>query len=154
MPILNPEDFNLLREKTKPLLGVDLGDKTIGLALSDRHWQIASPLGVIERTKFTNDSLKFLALSQEHQVSGWVVGWPLNMDGTQGPRCQSTKQFVVNMLGLMDFPVLFWDERLSTVAVTNAMLEGDLSRKKRARKVDQLAATFILQGALDRLGRL
>ncbi len=136
------------------LMGVDLGTKTIGLALSDVERRIATPLETIKRVKFTPDVARIKTLAEKHDVGGLVVGLPLNMDGTEGPRAQSTRSFVRNLKPLIDVPVLFWDERLSTVAVTRTLLDADASRAKRAEHVDKMAAAYILQGALDRYERL
>lgn len=133
------------------LLGVDLGTKTIGLALSDSMRTAATPLETIRRTKFGADAQRLLAICVEQSASGLVFGMPLNMDGTEGPRCQSTRAFIRNLKPLSDLPVVLWDERLSTSAVTRTMLDADLSRARRAEIVDKLAASYILQGALDRL---
>jgi putative Holliday junction resolvase len=131
------------------LFGLDLGEKTIGIAVSDPGLQVATPVLTIRRKKFTLDAQELLRLIEERQVGGLVIGLPLNMDGSEGPRCQSVRQFASNLLKLKDLPVAFWDERLSTVAVTRDMIDADLSRAKRAQAVDRAAATFILQGALD-----
>lgn len=136
------------------LMGVDLGTKTIGLALSDVSRSVASPLETIKRTKFTADAGRLIALAKEHGVVALVFGLPLNMDGTEGPRCQSTRAFVRNLEKLTDLPVVFWDERMSTQAVTRTLLDADASRARRAELVDKMAASYILQGALDRLRRL
>ncbi len=133
------------------LLGLDLGAKSIGMALSDSGLGIASPIGTIRRSKFTRDADALLRLVDEREVGGLVIGLPINMDGTEGPRCQSSRQFAANLLALRDLPVAFWDERLSTSAVERAMVAADLSRKKRAKRVDTAAAAYILQGALDAL---
>jgi putative Holliday junction resolvase len=135
------------------LLGLDLGSKTIGLAVSDGALMVASPIETIQRTKFTADAQKLLAVVDGRQVAGLVLGLPVNMDGSEGPRCQSTRQFARNLLALRDLPVAFWDERLSTAAVQRAMIDADLTRAKRAKVVDQMAAGYILQGALDFLRR-
>ncbi|WP_407950747.1 Holliday junction resolvase RuvX [Parvibaculum sp.] len=135
-------------------MGVDLGTKTIGLALSDVSRSIASPLETIKRTKFTADAERLIALAKSHDAAALVVGLPLNMDGTEGPRCQSTRAFVRNLEKLTDLPVVFWDERMSTQAVTRTLLDADASRARRAELVDKMAASYILQGALDRLRRL
>ncbi|HWT98724.1 MAG TPA: Holliday junction resolvase RuvX [Terriglobales bacterium] len=131
------------------LFGLDLGEKTIGIAVSDPGLHVATPVVTIRRKKFTLDAQELLRLIAERQVGGLVIGLPRNMDGSEGPRCQSVRQFASNLLKLKDLPVAFWDERLSTVAVTRDMIEADLSRAKRAQAVDRAAATFILQGALD-----
>ncbi|HVI88834.1 MAG TPA: Holliday junction resolvase RuvX [Dongiaceae bacterium] len=131
------------------LFGLDLGEKTIGIAVSDPGLHVATPVVTIRRKKFTLDAQELLRLIEERQVGGLVIGLPRNMDGSEGPRCQSVRQFASNLLKLKDLPIAFWDERLSTVAVTRDMIEADLSRAKRAQAVDRAAATFILQGALD-----
>ena len=136
------------------LLGLDLGKKTIGLALSDVSRQIATPLETLQRTKFTNDASKLIALYDQHSVIGMVLGFPINMNGTQGPRCQASRDFARNLVACLQVPVLLWDERLSTAAVTNTLLDADLSRNKRAKVVDKMAAGYILQGALDALTHL
>ena len=136
------------------LMGVDLGTKTIGLALSDVERRIATPLETIKRVKFTPDALKMIGLVERLEVGGLVVGLPLNMDGTEGPRSQATRAFVRNLQPRLQRPVLFWDERLSTMVVTRALIDADASRAKRADSVDKMAAAYILQGALDRYERL
>jgi putative Holliday junction resolvase len=150
MPVLTVLQFASLKKNQQPLMGLDVGEKTIGLSLSDRTWMIATPLQTLHRDKFSKDGPLLLKLIDEHHVCGCVVGLPINMDGSEGPRCQSVRQFAQNLLALADLPIFFWDERLSTVAVTNILLEADLSRKRRAEVVDKLAASYILQGALDR----
>jgi putative Holliday junction resolvase len=133
------------------LLGLDLGTKTIGVAVSDLTRQIASPLLTIKRTKFTNDAAELLAITAREKPLALVLGLPVNMDGTEGPRCQSTRAFARNLAALTPIPILYWDERLSTAAVERMMIAQDYSRAKRAEIVDKLAATYILQGALDRI---
>ncbi len=133
------------------LLGLDLGTKTIGLALSDLGWMIASSLETIQRKKFTGDAARLLELCVEHDIGALIIGFPLNMDGSEGPRAQATRAFARNLSGLTDLPMALWDERLSTFAVTRTLLDADASRKRRSEVVDKMAATFILQGALDRL---
>lgn len=135
------------------LAALDLGEKTIGIAIGDPGHKVASPLTTIRRTKFTKDATELLRILDERQVGGLVIGLPLNMDGSEGPRCQSVRQFAANLKPLRDLPTAFWDERLSTMAVTRDMIGADLSRAKRAKVVDQSAAAFILQGALDSLHR-
>lgn len=136
------------------LLGLDLGTKTIGLALSDVERQIATPLETIKRVKFGLDAAQLLKIAAAHRVAGLVIGLPLNMDGSEGPRVQSTRAFVRNLVPLTPLPIAFWDERMSTLAVTRTLLFADASRAKRAAVVDKMAAAYILQGALDRLMRL
>ena len=153
MILADPVTLRAALARHQRLLGLDLGEKTIGLALSDPGLSVASPVSTIRRTKFTADAKELLKLVAERQVGGLVIGLPLNMDGTEGPRCQSVRQFAANLLKLQDLPILFWDERLSTVAVERNMIDADLSRAKRAKVVDQAAAAFILQGVLDSLHR-
>lgn len=136
-----------------PLLGLDIGDKTIGLAVSDGTRLIASPVDTIRRGKWPADLQSLADLIAERGVVGLVAGLPLNMDGSEGRRAQATRQIARNILKQINLPMLLWDERLSTQAVERAMLEADLSRAKRGQKVDQLAAAYILQGALDALKR-
>ncbi|MGO4704311.1 Holliday junction resolvase RuvX [Microvirga sp. 2MCAF38] len=136
------------------LMGVDLGTKTIGLALSDIERRIATPLETIKRVKFTPDAERMKALIDQHDVGGLVIGLPLNMDGTEGPRSQATRAFARNLGPLIGKPILFWDERMSTMVVTRTLLDADASRAKRAEAVDKMAAAYILQGALDRYERL
>ena len=134
----------------KRLLGLDLGSKTIGLAICDSSFVIASPLETLRRRKFTQDAIDLEALIAERNVGGLVLGLPRNMDGSEGPRAQSTRQFAANLLGRSDIPIAFWDERLSTVAVERLLIdEADLSRSKRRDVVDKMAASYILQGAID-----
>lgn len=131
------------------LIGLDLGTKTIGLALSDLGRQIASPLETIRRVKFTPDAARLKAVCEEHRVGGLVLGLPLNMDGSEGPRAQSTRAFARNLAPILPLPILFFDERLSTAVVTRALIEADASRQRRGQLVDKLAAAYILQGCLD-----
>ncbi|QYZ70671.1 Holliday junction resolvase RuvX [Neotabrizicola shimadae] len=136
------------------IAGLDLGDKTIGVALSDRRRVAATPIEVIRRVKFTEDATRLLALLKEREAVAILLGLPLNMDGSEGPRVQSTRAFARNLTRLTDLPIGFWDERLSTVAAERALLEADTSRKRRSQVIDQVAAGFILQGALDRLAHI
>lgn len=134
------------------LMGIDLGDKTLGLALSDTTFRIASPLETLKRRKFTPDAEALAALIARHGVGGLVYGLPVNMDGSEGPRCQSTRQFAKNFDTRTPLPYAFWDERLSTAAVERILIgEADLTRKRRAEVIDRAAAAYILQGALDAL---
>jgi putative Holliday junction resolvase len=135
------------------LAALDLGEKTIGIAIGDPGHRVASPLTTIRRTKFTQDATELLRLMDTREIGGLVIGLPLNMDGSEGPRCQSVRQFATNLTLLREVPATFWDERLSTMAVTRTMIEADMTRAKRAKVVDQSAAAFILQGALDSLHR-
>ncbi len=136
------------------LFGLDLGTKTIGVALSDLGRRMAAPLALINRRKFSLDVAELKRLADEHKPAAIIIGLPLNMDGSEGPRAQSTRSFVRNLLPLIEIPVVFWDERMSTLAVTRTLLDADASRAKRAAVVDKMAAAYILQGALDRLTRL
>jgi len=136
------------------LAGLDLGTKTIGIALSDVGLQIATPAQTIHRTKFGKDAEALLAFCVKEKVGGLVLGLPINMNGTEGPRAQATRAFLRNLAPLTEMPIALWDERLSTAAAERAMIEADMSRKKRAEKIDAAAAAFILQGALDRLAAL
>jgi putative Holliday junction resolvase len=145
-----PALFERLKRDER-LLGLDVGTKTIGLALSDVMRQIATPLETIRRTKFKADAERLLHLAKEHGAGGLVIGMPINLDGTEGPRAQSTRAFVRNLAQLTELPVAFWDERLSTAAAERALFEADASRKRRAELIDKMAAAYILQGALDRL---
>ncbi|MFT3690058.1 Holliday junction resolvase RuvX [Paenirhodobacter sp.] len=148
------EDFAAALPRIGAVAGLDLGTKTIGVAVSDLRRQVASPLRTIRREKFTLDVAELLKIVAEREIAGLVLGLPMNMDGSEGPRCQSTRAFARNLEKLTPLPIAFWDERLSTVAAERAMLEADLSRKKRAERIDNVAAGFILQGALDRLSYL
>lgn len=131
------------------LMGIDLGTKTIGLALSDVERRLASPLETIARRKFTLDAEAMLKLAAKYEVAAFVIGLPLNMDGSSGPSAQAARAFARNMLGVRDVPLLLWDERLSTAAVTRTLIEGDASRRRRGEVVDKMAAAYMLQGALD-----
>lgn len=145
------DELVALLQPGQRLLGLDIGTKTIGLALSDETRAFASPLQTIKRTKFTPDAETILQLCEENNVGALVLGLPLNMNGTEGPRAQSTRSFARNLQKLTGIAITFWDERLSTAAVTRTLLEADTSRKKRAEVVDKMAAAYILQGALERL---
>jgi len=136
------------------LAGLDLGTKTIGVALSDPGLRIATPFHTIGRTKFGKDAETLLALAGREKVGGFVLGLPVNMNGTEGPRAQATRAFLRSLAPLTALPFVLWDERLSTIGAERAMLEADMSRKKRAERIDAAAAAFILQGVLDRLTRL
>lgn len=138
----------------RAIAGLDLGDKTIGVALSDLRRQVATPVEVIRREKFTLDAARLLALLTERGAAGIVLGLPLNMDGSSGPRVQATQAFARNLEKLTPLPIGFWDERLSTVAAERALIEADTSRKRRKEVIDQVAAGYILQGALDRMAHM
>jgi len=149
-----PRDFAAALVPMRPLLGLDLGTRTVGVALSDRLRRVASPGRTLKRGKFTPDAQALLAQAAQAEACGIVLGLPLNMDGSEGPRAQSTRAFARGLSRLAALPILLWDERLSTVAAERALLEADLSRRRRAEVVDSVAAGLILQGALDRLARL
>ncbi len=154
MPILDLPDLNATLGPGDRLLGLDLGSKTVGLALSDVTRTIASPMETLVRGKFTPLAKKLNEIIDEHGVKGLVIGLPISMDGTEGPRCQATRQFAANMLEIRDIAVAFWDERLSTAAVERVLInEADMTRKRRAAVIDKAAAAYILQGALDAMGR-
>ena len=138
-------------EPGRRLIGIDLGTRTIGLAVSDVTRTVGSPHVTIRRTKFGKDAAELLALCRENDVGGLILGLPVNMDGSDGPRAQATRAFAGNLGKLTDIPIAFWDERLSTSAVTRALLEADASRKRRGEVVDKMAAAYILQGALERM---
>ena len=133
------------------LMGLDLGDRTIGVAVSDRVRSVATPLETVRRKKFGVDADRLIALLNEREIGGVVLGLPRNMDGTEGPRCQSTRAFARNFSHRWPGAITFWDERLSTVAAEKALLEADTTRKRRAEVIDHVAASYILQGALDRM---
>jgi putative Holliday junction resolvase len=138
----------------RALAGLDLGSRTIGVAVSDLFLSVATPLETVKRRKFGQDAAALLDIFARRQIGGIVLGLPFNMDGSEGPRCQSTRAFARNLAALTDTPIGFWDERLSTVAAERALLEADTSRARRAEVIDHVAAAYILQGALDRLGHL
>ncbi len=152
MAVIDPfDDFATALVSGRALAGLDLGEKTIGVAVSDRMLSVASPLQTIRRRKFGVDAEALLAILREREIGGLVLGLPRNMDGSEGPRCQSTRAFARNLTQLTDLPIGFWDERLSTVAAERALLAADTSRRRRAEVIDHVAAGVILQGALDRL---
>jgi putative Holliday junction resolvase len=148
-PAENPRELAAELTFGQRLLGLDVGAKTIGIALSDVGRVIATPTTTIRRTKFRDDVAQLKALVAEFEVGGLIIGLPINMDGSEGPRCQSVRQFAANVLEVIDIPAALWDERLSTVAAERALLEADMSRKRRAEVIDKMAAAVILQGALD-----
>ena len=151
MGILNIRELRGQLLPGQRLLGLDLGEKTIGLALSDTKLTVATPFKTLKRGKFKADGTMLLGLIAEHGIGGMIVGLPLNMDGSEGPSAQSARAFARNFVGLSDCPVVLVDERLSTAAVTRTLLEADASRRRRADVVDKMAAAYILQGALDQL---
>ncbi|QDY69155.1 Holliday junction resolvase RuvX [Qingshengfaniella alkalisoli] len=145
------EEFAEQIPASSALAGLDLGTKTIGVAVSDGMQSVASPLSTIKRSKFTLDADALVQILEVRQIAGLVLGLPRNMDGSEGPRCQSTRAFARNLDRIINRPITFWDERLSTVAAERALLEADTSRSKRSAVIDHVAAGYILQGALDRL---
>jgi putative Holliday junction resolvase len=149
-----PAAFAAALPPGRALIGLDLGTHTIGIAVSDTGRRIASPLETIRRSKFGADAARLLAIAGARAIGGLVLGLPRNMDGSEGPRAQSTRAFARNLAALTDLPITFWDERLSTVAAERALLEADTSRKRRSQVIDQVAAGYILQGFLDRMGHL
>ena len=152
MPVLDILDLPAALPAYTPLAGLDIGEKTIGVAVSDLSRTIASPFSLIRKSKFTDDAAALFKLMADRGATGLVIGLPVNMDGTEGPRCQSSRAFARNILRLKDLPIAFWDERLSSAAVNRMLIiEADMTRAKRAEVVDRAAAGYILQGALDRL---
>ena len=155
MPVIeDPQAFLAALPRGAALAGLDLGTKTIGVAVSERLLSVASPLETIRRKKFSEDAGKLEAILEAREIGGLVLGLPRNMDGSEGPRAQSTRAFARNLLARRDLPLTFWDERLSTVAAERALLEADTTRKRRAEVIDHVAAAYILQGALDRFRHL
>ncbi len=154
MVIRNIEDLARDLADGSRLLGLDVGDKTVGLAISDAGLRIATPLKTIRRTRLAADASALFAVVDDREAVALVIGLPINMDGSEGQRCRYVRQFADNLLRIRDMPVVFWDERLSTAAVERAMLEAELSRAKRAKRIDAAAAAYILQGALDAIARL
>jgi putative Holliday junction resolvase len=153
-PVLPLVDAAPLWPQRGALIGLDLGSKTIGVAVSDPDRKLATGVETIERKAFTADAVRLLALAAERRVVGLVLGLPINMDGSEGPRAQSTRAFARNLSHRTELPIALWDERLSTAAVERDLIAADVSRKKRAAIIDEHAAVYILQGALDRLARL
>ena len=145
---------NTTRAPQQRLIGLDLGTKTIGVAVSDVELRVATPLTTIRRTKFKADAAELLRIAENEKAFAIVIGLPLNMDGSEGPRAQAARAFGRNLSPLLDIPIVYWDERLSTVAAERAMIEADLSRKKRAERIDAAAAAIILEGALGRLANI
>lgn len=153
-PVVPLADAAALLPPRGVLIGLDLGTKTIGVAASDPDRRLATAVETVARKAFTADAQRILALAADRKAVGFVLGLPLNMDGSEGPRAQSTRAFARNLARLTDLPIAFWDERLSTAAVERDLIAMDVSRQKRAAVIDQHAAAFILQGALDRLARI
>lgn len=154
MTVLTIEDLAGLLRPGEPLAGLDLGTKTIGLSVSDLGRRLSAPRPVLKRVKFTLDAEVLLAFAEKEKIAAFIIGLPVNMDGSEGPRVQATRAFVRLMGEKTAIPFVYWDERLSTVAAERALLEMDVSRAKRAERIDSAAASFILQGALDRLSSL
>ncbi|AQT47399.1 MULTISPECIES: Holliday junction resolvase RuvX [Bartonella] len=154
MPVIDITEIPALGLTDKNIIGLDLGTKTIGIAISDLGWRFATPRPVLKRKKFSIDAEQLVKIFSEENIGVAIIGLPKNMDGTSGPRVQATRAFVHNMNSFTEIPFVFWDERLSTVAAERGLLEMDVSRAKRADRIDSAAAAFILQGALDRLNRL
>ena len=155
MPVVDLTELPDLTPRNTPLVGLDLGEKTIGVAVSDATRFVASPLELIRKTKFTDDANALFKLMESRHAAGIVIGLPVNMDGTEGARCQSNRAFARNLLRLREAPIAFWDERMSTMAVNRLLVgEADMTRARRADVVDKMAAAWILQGALDRLRNL
>ncbi|MGH1329353.1 MAG: Holliday junction resolvase RuvX [Paracoccaceae bacterium] len=148
------EELAAILPRDGALAGLDLGEKTLGVAVSDRRRMVSTPLETIRRRKFTLDAEALLLIAKKRDLCGLVLGLPRNMDGSEGPRCQKTRAFARNLERLTDIPISFWDERLSTVAAERALLEADTSRKRRAEVIDHVAAGYILQGVLDRLSHM
>jgi putative Holliday junction resolvase len=153
MAVIDLLDLPAALPRNAPLVGLDLGEKTIGVAVSDLSLTVASPLELIRKTKFTDDAKALFKLMESRGAGGIVIGLPVNMDGTEGPRCQSSRAFARNLLRLRDdLPIAFWDERMSSMAINRMLIdEADMNRARRAEVVDKAAAGWILQGALDRL---
>lgn len=149
MTVRNISELKSLIKPGDRLLGLDIGTKTIGLAIADGTLTVATPLETIRRTKFTKDAEALLKVVDGRGVGALVLGLPLNMDGSEGPSCQSVRQFAANLIAKRDIEIAFWDERMSTMAVTRTLLDADASRKRRGEVVDKMAAAYILQGALD-----
>jgi putative Holliday junction resolvase len=154
MPVLSLVEAAPLLPARGALIGLDLGTKTVGVATSDPDRRLATAVETVARKTFTADAARILALAAERKAAGFVLGLPVNMDGTEGPRAQSTRAFARNLAKLTELPIALWDERLSTAAVERELIAADVSRSKRKAVVDQHAAVFILQGALDRLARI
>lgn len=154
MPVLSIEEVARALSPRGALLGLDFGTKTVGVAASDPDRRLAAGVETIARKSFATDAARILHLARERHAVGFVLGLPINMDGSEGPRAQSTRGFARNLSRLTELPILLWDERLSTAAVERALIEADASRARRAAVIDQHAAAYILQGALDRLRRL
>jgi putative holliday junction resolvase len=154
MAVRNLTDLKDALPPRARLIGLDLGEKTIGMAVCDPDWRVASPIGTVRRVKFSQDLQELVRAMRDRQLTGIIIGLPVNMDGTEGPRCESVRQFARNLMEKRQVfgfepEIAFWDERLSTAAVQRMMVDWDMTRKRRGEVVDKLAATYILQGALD-----
>lgn len=154
MILANLSELNGHLGRGQRVLGLDPGTKTIGVALSDATRMVASPMETIRRTKFSKDVMRLDEIIRAQNVGGIIIGLPVNMDGSEGPRCQSVRQFAANCAERLDLPIAFWDERLSTAAVTRLLIDADSSRKRRGEVVDKMAAAYILQGALDHMSNM
>ena len=154
MPLCNPADLKAALNPGERLIGLDVGTKTIGMALSDTTLLVATPFDTIRRKRFRDDAIRLLAEIDKHKAGAVVIGLPLALDGRDSPRSQGVRQFARNLMAERDLPVAFWDERLSTAAVEREMIAADMTRKRRAEIIDKVAAAYILQGLLDRIGRL
>lgn len=148
------QEFLAALPPNRSIAGLDFGEKTIGVAISDLRRSVATPSEIIRRVKFTEDAARLFEIVKARDIHGLILGLPLNMDGSEGPRVQSTRAFARNLARLSDIPIFYWDERLSTVAAERALLEADTSRKRRKEVIDAVAAGYILQGALDRMGHM
>jgi putative Holliday junction resolvase len=153
MPLCNPGDLKSALKPGERLLGLDVGTKTIGMALSDTTLLVATPYDTIRRKRFRDDAQRLLAEIDKHKAGAVVIGLPLALDGRDSPRTQGVRQFARNLMAARDLPVAFWDERMSTAAVERQMIEADMTRQRRAEIIDKVAAAYILQGLLDRIGR-
>lgn len=154
MPLISLKDLPQFVVNRQRFLGLDIGTKTVGLAISDGEYKVASPLETLKRSKFRDDAQHLLAIVDHRNVGGFIAGLPISLDGTEGPRCQSVRQFAENLLAIRNLPFSFWDERMSTAAMQRFLIgEVDMTRKRRSEVIDKLAATYILQGALDFLGQ-
>lgn len=152
MPIVTVQEMATLLPRHARVAGLDVGSRTVGLAISDLTRTVASPGELVRRTKFRRDAEQIKRFVERNEAAGLIFGLPISMDGTEGPRCQSVRDFATNLLAVLDLPATFWDERLSTAAVQRILIgEADMTRKRRAEVVDKAAAAYILQGALDAL---
>ena len=154
MPLYDITDLASYRERGRRIMGIDLGEKTIGVAISDATWTVATPVMVIRRTNKNADIASVLSLANQYHALGIVVGLPVNMNGSHGPQAEKMRDFARSLSDLSEVLIALWDERLSTAAVNRTLLDADMSRKRRGEVVDKLAATYILQGALDRLSNI